>query len=103
MSRALIDPSILEAIPNQQVLSQIIVAPSMALKDAWEGGEEFRKFYQSIFNNLHEDNETEKAFLQSQASKALGVFYEQFNFQKKDRYHFRWNITDSDIRKELDR
>lgn len=65
MSRGLIDPSILEAIPNQQALQQILIAPSIMLQDAWLGGQEFKTFYQSIFNNLHEDTEEERKFFAS--------------------------------------
>ena len=63
LSRGLIDPSLLETIPNQQVLTNIIMAPSMILRDAWEGGPEYRSFYQQVFNNLHEDTDNERKFL----------------------------------------
>ena len=73
------------------------------LKEAWDGGQEFKSFYQCIFNNLHEDTESEKTFLNHQASHSQGQFYESLGFQKKPRYHLKWNIRDSDIKNELDR
>lgn len=56
MSRGLIDPTILESLPNQQALPAIIVGPSMILKEAWES-QEYKDFYHQVFNNLHEDTD----------------------------------------------
>ena len=51
MSRGILNPNILESIPNQQVLQSIMIAPSILLSEAWES-KEFKDFYLSIFHNL---------------------------------------------------
>jgi hypothetical protein len=59
MSRGILNPNILETIPNHQVLQSVMIAPSNVLKEAWESPE-FKQFYTKIFNNLFEDTLEEK-------------------------------------------
>ena len=50
------NPSILEAITNQQVLQSVMLTPSMLLTEAWKASE-FKNFYLQIFRNLFEHND----------------------------------------------
>ena len=68
MSRGLIDPKILETISNCSITGQILVAPSMTLKDIWES-DDFKNFFHEIFNNLHESSDSEKTFLENPSNK----------------------------------
>jgi hypothetical protein len=62
MSRGILNPNILETIPNVQVLQSVMLSPSAILSEAWET-EEFKNFYTSIFNNLFEDTPEEQKIL----------------------------------------
>lgn len=62
MSRGILNPNILETIPNVQVLQSVMLAPSAILSEAWET-EEFKNFYTSIFNNLFEDTPEERQII----------------------------------------
>jgi hypothetical protein len=62
MSRGILNPNILETIPNVQVLQSVMLAPSAILSEAWQT-EEFKNFYTSIFNNLFEDTPEEHKIL----------------------------------------
>ena len=62
MSRGILNPNIMETIPNQQVLQSVMLAPSIILTEAWESPE-FKSFYTSIFNNLFEDTDEERKLL----------------------------------------
>jgi hypothetical protein len=59
MSRGILNPNILETIPNVQVLQSVMLSPSAILSEAWET-EEFKNFDTSIFNNLFEDTPEEQ-------------------------------------------
>ena len=63
MSRGILNPNILETIPNHQVLQSVMIAPSNVLQEAWESTE-FKQFYTKIFNNLFEDTPEEKKVLE---------------------------------------
>ena len=65
MSRGILNPNILETIPNQQVLQSVMIAPSNVLKEAWESPE-FKGFYTKIFNNLFEDSQEERRVLEEE-------------------------------------
>ncbi|CDW83047.1 UNKNOWN [Stylonychia lemnae] len=102
MSRGLIEPSILETIINKQILPTILLAPNLSFVEAWESND-FKGFYQQIFQNLQEDSEEEKKFLNDDRQSMLRQFYDSFKYVKEERYHFKWNLQEADIQKELER
>jgi hypothetical protein len=65
MSRGILNPNILETIPNHQVLQSVMIAPSNVLKEAWDSAE-FKQFYTKIFNNLFEDTQEERMVLEEE-------------------------------------
>jgi hypothetical protein len=120
MSRGILNPNIMETIPNEQVLQSVMLAPSIILTEAWES-QEFKSFYTSIFNNLFEDTAEEKKSLEIQTTvpiqhssthsgsdiaplshlpECFGYGPEKWNAEK---YHYRWNITREEVEEELDR
>ena len=68
MSRGILNPNILETIPNHQVLQPVMIAPSNVLQEAWQSPE-FKLFYTKIFNNLFEDTLEEKKVLEDKTSQ----------------------------------
>lgn len=110
MSRGILNPNILETIPNVQVLQSVMLAPSAILSEAWET-EEFKNFYTSIFNNLFEDTPEERQILAEIATtensqlKHLPQYfaYNESKWESCKRYHYRWNITEEEIQDEMDR
>jgi hypothetical protein len=104
MSRGILNPHILETIPNVQVLQTVMLAPSAILKEAWDT-EEFKNFYTSIFNNLFEDTPEERKILSEiglPEKPLLKHLPECFGYNEKkwesgNRYHYRWNITEEEI------
>jgi hypothetical protein len=104
MSRGILNPNILETIPNEQVLQSVMVAPSIILCEAWNS-QEFKNFYTSIFNNLFEDTPEERKILLEEGSvehAALKHLPHSFGYDEKkwesgNRYHYRWNITEEEI------
>lgn len=110
MSRGILNPNILETIPNVQVLQSVMLAPSAILSEAWET-EEFKNFYTSIFNNLFEDTPEEREILAEIATSEYSHLkhlpqhfaYNQSKWESGKRYHYRWNITEEEIQDEMDR
>lgn len=117
MSRGILNPNILETIPNQQVLQPVMIAPSNVLQEAWESPE-FKLFYTKIFNNLFEDTQEEKKVLEDKTMQnktaqneepngELSHLTELFDYTQEKwsegRYHYRWNITKEEIEDEMAR
>jgi hypothetical protein len=117
MSRDILNPNILETIPNQQVLQPVMIAPSNVLQEAWESTE-FKLFYTKIFNNLFEDTQEEKKVLEDKTKQIKTVQNEEPNGElshltelfdytqekwSEGRYHYRWNITKEEIEDEMAR
>lgn len=117
MSRGILNPNIMETIPNQQVLQSVMLAPSIILTEAWES-QEFKSFYTSIFNNLFEDTADERKLLNGQTALSATSTPDQpppplihltecFGYRSEnwsaEKYHYRWNITENEIEDELDK
>lgn len=104
MSRGILNPNILETIPNQQILQSVMIAPSIILSEAWKS-DQFKLFYTTIFNNLFEDTPEEKRVLdeqtQSEQHGPLSHLPECYGYTQErwrdGRYHYRWNITSQEI------
>ena len=114
MSRGILNPNIMETIPNQQVLQSVMLAPSIILTEAWES-QEFKSFYINIFNNLFEDTSDERNLLAAQTTTSASLdqsppllhLTECFGYRSENwtaqKYHYKWNITENEIEDELDK
>lgn len=91
------NPNILEAITNQQVLQTVMLTPSLLLAEAWKASE-FKDFYVQIFRNLFEHNPQQLKALSEQSAWARHVV-EQFGFsaERAQHYHYLWEITEREV------
>jgi len=108
LSRGLLNPLILELIPNGQALQTPMLTPSSLMAEAWQK-QEYKQFQISILGNLFEQSEDEHKQLSALTNdkNILSHLKQYYGFTDKqwtsDKYHYLWNISQNEVQNELDR
>ena len=107
MSQGLLDPKTLELVQNRRCLDEVLLTPSYLLREAWELQDRASRSSHflglSLSNLLEHDSERSGSLPLDQRL----VDYLKANAIDADvtQSHYRgdWNLTDDNIRNELDR